>query len=570
MKKLLIFITFTVLMLCMAFSVSADHLYYNDAYHYYDAGEIGLKINGKSVLDLPMAPVIVDDYTMVPVRELFETLGCEVSWNDAACSAEIKGNNTSVVVKIGDRNAYVNGKLVPIAEPQPLPMLIGKDPNLLKTMVPVRFIAQHLGYDVAWDNASRTVLISKKDPDLIIGETDNDDEIIMPDEAGRFGTVVVESDKKYDYIYISTRYGISPEITRFTDPNRIAFDFQDASFVNKAKTIPLNGNCVQSVRYSTHDNMARVVLDLSNNAQTVVMSSDRGILIRAEKSKNEALVYDAFKKSVYFDKAYVGSGKSVTNGYKVTFTNMKLSDQTIDINDGTVSKIKVASTSTGCTVTVEGSSKFTYTAEKGFYLSDAPPVVDNKPQTPVVNTNCIVIDAGHGGNDPGAVGYNSSGKAVAYESHINLAIAKLVGKKLQASGIDVVYTRESDSYVSLKDRVDLSNKLESRIFLSIHCNAIDKADVGGTQVYYHPASEKGTILAENIYDKMVELTGLAPKRTQNGSHLYVIRSTDSPAVLVETAFISNEQDRNYLLSTQGQETIAEAIYQGIMESLSEM
>ena len=63
------------------------------------------------------------------------------------------------------------------------------------------------------------------------------------------------------------------------------------------------------------------------------------------------------------------------------------------------------------------------------------------------------------------------------------------------------------------------------------------------------------------------MTGLAPKKTQNGSHLYVIRTTVPPAVLVECAFISNENDRAYLLSTDGQKTLAEAIYQGIMESL---
>ena len=63
-----------------------------------------------------------------------------------------------------------------------------------------------------------------------------------------------------------------------------------------------------------------------------------------------------------------------------------------------------------------------------------------------------------------------------------------------------------------------------------------------------------------------DMTGLAPKETQNGAHLYVIRTTTSPAVLVETAFISNESDRNYLISKEGQNTLAEAIYKGIVET----
>ena len=66
---------------------------------------------------------------------------------------------------------------------------------------------------------------------------------------------------------------------------------------------------------------------------------------------------------------------------------------------------------------------------------------------------------------------------------------------------------------------------------------------------------------------MVDLTTLSPKETQNGAHLYVIRETVSPAVIVETAFISNESDRNYLLSTNGQNKIAEAIFKGIKKTV---
>ena len=103
------------------------------------------------------------------------------------------------------------------------------------------------------------------------------------------------------------------------------------------------------------------------------------------------------------------------------------------------------------------------------------------------------------------------------------------------------------------------------MFVSIHCNSIENSSINGTQVYYHPASELGTILAENIYDKMVDMTGLSPKDTQNGSHLYVIRTTISPAVLVETAFIDNKNDS--LLLKNGQKAFAEAIRDGILSFL---
>ena len=296
----------------------------------------------------------------------------------------------------------------------------------------------------------------------------------------------------------------------------------------------------------------------------MILSNEKGIVIRVENSKNTNIIYDAFSGLVYFDKQYTGTGKYVNNGYSVTFTKLKLEPQKIEIHDGYIYEIIISDSSNGCTVKVDGSNKLTYTAEKGFFKKESA-------NLPSFNDGerVIVIDAGHGGSDPGAIGYDNSGKAVDYESRINLAIALLVGEKLERSGIKIVYTRDSDEYISLKDRSELTNSIGCDLFVSIHCNSIEKPSIDGTQVYYHPASEVGTKLAENIYDKIVEMTGLSPKEIQNGSHLYVIRTTSVPAVLVETAFISNQSDRNYLLSKSGQETLAEAIYQGIMETLED-
>ena len=567
-KKILFTTVFIVMLLFTLINVNAAQIYYNDEYHYYDAGSIGLKVDGENIADLPMHPVIIDDYTMVPVREVFEALGSEVLWHDDTCQVEIVDNGVSVLVKIGDRNTYVNGKVVPIDEEQPLPMLIGKNPEGLKSMVPVRFVAEKLGFLVEWDNAARTVSIyeDKDNPSEIIGGIKDETEEVIPDTEGVFGKVTAESDDKYDYVYISAKKGISPKITRYSNPERIAFDFSDAQFASLGGTVQLDGNCVDTVRFSNHDTHARLVLDVTDHAQVMILSTENGMLIRTENSPNTQIVYDAFAQRVYFDKNYVGSGKDINNGYSVTFTNIKMENQKIEIHDKTIYEIIISNSASGCTVKVDGSNKLTYTAEKGFYKSDSA-VNDEKPVIDSSGKKLVVIDAGHGGDDPGAVGYNSSGKAVAYESHINLAIALLVGEKLENNGVEVVYTRDKDEYITLQGRSELANTIECDMFVSIHCNSIENSAINGTQVYYHPASEIGTILAENIYDNMVEMTGLSPKQTQNGSHLYVIRTTTSPAVLVETAFISNEKDRNYLLSKTGQETMAQAIAQGIMETL---
>ena len=566
-KKLLFAFIITIMMLFAFVNANAAQLYYNDEYHYYDAGEIALKVNGANVENLPMHPVIIDDYTMVPAREVFEAMGSKVIWHDDTCRVEIVDNGISVFVKIGDRNTIVDGKTVPIDEPQPLPMLIGKGPDGLKTMVPVRFVAEKLGFLVEWDNKTRTVSITRKEASEIIGGITNG-ETVLPETNEIFGAVTGKTDSKYDYIYIAAKKGVSPKISRYTAPERVVLDFPGVKFSAQSGGVNIGGNCVDTVRYSNHDSHARLVLDVSDDAQIMILSDENGILIRAEKSPNKQIVYDGFAQRVYFDKNYAGNGKKISNGYSVTFSNIKMENQKILINDGVIYEIIISNSASGCTVSVDGSNKLTYTAEKGFYKGDVV-VEEEKPVINVSGKPLVVIDAGHGGEDPGAVSYDGSGKIVARESHINLAIALMVGEKLKNNGVEVIYTRDKDKYISLQERSDLANSVECDMFVSIHCNSIENPEINGTQVYYHPSSETGTYLAENIYKNILNNTPLAPKETQNGSHLFVIRTTASPAVLVETAFISNQSDRNYLQVKANQEKIAEAIFQGIMQTINE-
>ena len=130
-KKALFLTTLIILMLFTLLNVNAAQIYYNDEYHDYEAEDITLLVNGKQVNNLPMPPVIIDDFTMVPVREVFEALGSDVIWHDDTCQVEIADNGVSVFVKIGDRNTVVNGKTVPIDAQMPLPMLIGMDADVL-------------------------------------------------------------------------------------------------------------------------------------------------------------------------------------------------------------------------------------------------------------------------------------------------------------------------------------------------------------------------------------------------------------------------------------------------------
>lgn len=566
-KKIRLIIGFILVFIFSGLSAYAQNIYYNNTYHVYNAKPIELYVNNVKLTSLPMDPIIIDGRTMVPVREVFEAMGSTVKWHSETSQAEIVRGSDSILVKIGSRNAYLNGNLLKIEDDQPYPMLIGYSQAVVKTMVPIRFIAENLDYNVEWKESTRRIYISKKNQTAEKPNTD-----VVEEGYGDFSKVTVNSDYEYDYVYIKTKYGISPKISRYVEPERLVLDFKDAKFTLPTGAVNIDGNCVSKVRYANHENSARLVLDLTEkNAQVMILSNENGIVVRVERSLNTQIVYDIFSEKIYFNAPYSGSGKNVSGGYSVKFSNLKLEDQEIKIGDDAVTNIVIKNDGAGSSVTVYGSKNFVYTQENGITIKEQSSVPEKEETKPSVDNSkpLIILDAGHGGTDPGAVGYNSKNEIVARESKINLAITNLVKEKLLNQGYNVILTRDTDTYISLSERVELEKSLDADMFVSIHCNSIENKDINGTQVYYHPSSTKGSVLANNIYDALVDLTDLAPKETQNGAHLYVIRETVSPAVIVETAFISNESDRKYLLSTDGQNKIAEAIFKGIKKTIDE-
>ncbi len=128
-------------------------LKYDGSSHNYIAEEVFLNVNGQSLNELTMPPVILNDYTLVPAREVFEKVGAVVSWNSDREEVYVAKGNNLLVLKINSTEAYYNNKTVKMEIPA---KLINS-----KTMIPVRFVSETMGYNVGWDKPTRTVLISE-------------------------------------------------------------------------------------------------------------------------------------------------------------------------------------------------------------------------------------------------------------------------------------------------------------------------------------------------------------------------------------------------------------------------
>ena len=192
----------------------------------------------------------------------------------------------------------------------------------------------------------------------------------------------------------------------------------------------------------------------------------------------------------------------------------------------------------------------------------------------------IIIDAGHGAPDGGAVG--SSGTP---ESEINLAVSKLLQSELEARGYSVLMTRDDENGIfkkeggtikekkreDMKERLRITNGSGADLFISIHMNYFGDSKYSGPQVFYKDGSEDGERAASLIRESFLNNIGKHCTReikpVKDG--IYLLREVKIPAVLVECGFLSNAEEEKLLLSPDYQSKMAKAIACGIDDYFSD-
>lgn len=172
----------------------------------------------------------------------------------------------------------------------------------------------------------------------------------------------------------------------------------------------------------------------------------------------------------------------------------------------------------------------------------------------------VCIDAGHGGKDPGAI------NGIYEEAEAALDIALRLGSLMTEAGWDVIYTREDDTFVELYDRYKIANEAGADCFVSIHLNSAENKSANGTEtLVYSPNSIEACDLAESVQNLLIAYTAFRDRGIKYRPGLCVLKRTKMPAILVETGFISNDDEAKYLFSQTIQESIAEAIKNGILD-----
>ena len=501
--------------------VFAREYYYDGAWHPYVGEEFKLEVDGK-ILDTSMPPIVFDGYSVVPAREVFEHLGAQVLWDGDEASVTISYKKTEIILIINSKYATIGNERVkmPIA-----PKIINE-----KTMIPVRFVAEEMGWEVDFDTTRDTVIINSN--------SDPEESKIKLEKVG------------WELNRVNTRLTITlttdeeePKFTHFAlkSPSRIVVDVPYTLNKTGKDGIAIGKKNVDKLRIGQQVDATRIVVDLTQDSHYT-----------AKAVGNEIRIQIVLETPV----ATASPSPSAKP------------------SESPKPSIKPTNPNADATATPSASPKPSD--------SEKPSASPKPTGTPPPIARYVTIDAGHGGEDPGAIYTETDeesedfGKITAKEKDINLAVALLVKEKLEKEDVRVHMIRKTDVYVNFLDVGTIANEKGTSLFVSIHTNSAESEAAHGIETWGYLeggadyAGMTSARLSENVLDAVIKATGAHDRGVKDGKNLAVIHRSVMPATLIELGFISNKEDRENMMTDSYREILAEAIAEGILKSLEEM
>ena len=516
---------------------------------------ITITLDGKTI-STDADPVIVQNRTMVPVSAIVGALGGTSSWDQDSHTATFVKGSTTVKVTIGSKTAIVNGvsKGMDVA-----PQLVKVDnKGGARTMVPLRFISEGFGYDVDWDNPTRTVII--KSPSNISSGSGS----IVTEPSYTVSSTKVTAGQKisgdssntYTNVQITSTTSLKSYTsgTWLSSPYRYYIDFKDSKLgtdAASAKSVSASGSPVTSVRGGTQSsNIVRIVIDMSSKVTPKVSYSSDG--------KTMTL---SFKESASTDNG--GSSNSGSTDNNNSNSSSGSNSNTNNGSSGSSANTNTGTNTTTPTVTAPDSVTVNNTV-KHDSLTTYTPYADGKIT--------VVIDPGHGKTTGGKRSPDSS----LMEWEFNRDVAYRLKDLLEAQGYTVIMTVAKDDQTdpSLASRVAVANNAENvDLFVSIHSNAGGNGSrwttAHGWEVWIHKSggvSEKAAKAIEAATKASItELTDRGIKKTGTGEKgLYVNRNTEMPSLLIEHGFYDNKTECQLLKTSAFRQRLAQADATGII------
>jgi len=501
-----------------------------------------------------------------------------------------------VIVDIPDVSINIPQLTIPVEDGRVLKIrsaLRQESPKIVRVVLD---LASKQGYSINYSDDKKALIVSvdgsitqeDKTKDSSISASNSDDYEFFNSKLGEDNSIDVKDEGEKICISISKKKGQDLKVQRVTNPESIEVVFDTADFQEENFMIPISSAPITSLKGKMLDKQKGKITVLTSNQvpyqvydeseslnlyiykegykniryensgaiSTIIISNTdnkKQVTVEQDTKKNEAKIMlpegfvDIEKKSLYIEDGMVKW--------------LEINDKN-DIEKEINIKFAVESQVSYSVRTDSKNNVYVY-----FFARDKIKVPDGDI--------LIAIDAGHGGNDPGAVYKDKNGVSKVNEKDLNLDIASKLNKILTDLGIPTIMTRTKDENIDLHQRTNLANSMKADLFVSIHNNWIDNPAIAGTMTLYFPydSSDRGLTskrFAEIVQEELLRTIDTTDRKIISRPNLVVLNSSEMPAVLVEGGFLSNESDRGKLTSEEHKEKMAQAMYTAIIKALGEL
>ncbi len=565
MKKQLIKILAMLLALTLLLPLGANASFYilnGVRFEEPEQPDIKLLLDGATITtDVP--PVIVDNRTLVPVRSVFEGMGARVEWIPEERRVTVSGT-VKVELVIDQKEANVDGE----SRTMDVPATIIND----RTMVPVRFISECMSCDVKWVPEKRMVVINRPVGDF--NHTLKKVSYEWEEQVGRL-RIALSMDKT----------GVKYNTFTLKDPHRLVLDL-DETFLGTGTPSPVETECpmVPTIRYSQFSKnpmVSRVVVDMTEPSEASVSKSSDGktLYLDFQYGGDRIYLYDDPPTLVCGGAEEADLTLETEDGVAtVTVRNMTYPREELVFENEFCDGVEVTNRRGNSILTVylKEDADAVLSGNRILFFNGAKSDITDLTLKEEAKAFLVVIDPGHGGADPGSIGYDESGAESLQEKKVNLQIALRANTILKQMGVNTRMTRMTDTNVSLSERAEIANRAGADLFVSIHNNSFTSPDAAGSEVLYGDGAvpdgyrTSGKRLAQLIQKELAAQLGRPDRGIKQTPGMAVIRLSKMPAVIVEGLFLSNATDLAMLKDPEHIEGLAVAIARGVVNTLNEM
>ncbi|HHV62973.1 MAG TPA: N-acetylmuramoyl-L-alanine amidase [Firmicutes bacterium] len=363
---------------------------------------------------------------------------------------------------------------------------------------------------------------------------------------------------------------LTPRVMTLKSPDRIVIDIPEATLLHEPFTIPVDHALIKQVRVSQNTkDVVRIVVDTKGDLGFDIVKQEdkpgrividfgylvKGVDIATHESKTRVVI----KTTGHPGRSirYLDDLKLLV--IDIENSQLETSGTTKVVKDGVINQVEIT----------QFRPRIVRVAIHLPYYLGHSEVDTGRPdeialdivRSPLLE-KVIVVDPGHGGSDPGAIGPSGL-----QEKFVTLDIALRLARLLELAGAKVLLTRADDRFVSLPDRVALVNRNNADLFVSVHVNSFTDLYPSGAETFYFDNVPESKRLADLVQDGLVRESEVNNRKAKN-RELYVLREARVPACLVEVAFISNFEEEMLLMRPDFRQKAAQGIYWGILSFFS--